>query len=876
MALLTERTTFTLDVPGRYTANTWQEVLDSQDQTLDAHARPFDVFILGGGTFGPAIASRLFTNDHTRARRILLIEAGPLALPEHVQNLPSLGTDEVWGVPWNSDSPQPQDRIFPGLAFCLGGRSVFWGGWSPHFLPEEIPTPPWLTSVRDDLLNPVLTIPDAGGVRTLSYLDLAAEQIGAHDTNDFISGALHNAMRDRLFAGLTGRPAGATTLTGSRGTLANQGQLEAPLAVESTSPRPGFLPFNKFSVVPLLVRVSRLAQDESVLPNNLRKRFMVLDNTHVIGLDIAGDRITRIRTSRGNLDVPANGLVFLGLGTIENTRMALNTLDRARGYDPNQLIGRNLMAHMRSNLTFRVPRSALGQMLDVNLHPETRELQVSALFIKGIHDLGAGDTGYFHVQVTASGVGEMGRNSELELFKKVPDIDLLHRFQGLTDAWVVVTLRGIGEIRGDRTAATPNRVTTGGPQGPFDFGMPRALVRLDVGPAGSRQRRLWDAMDAACDELAQLFAAGGPIQYLSDQTPGAVWQTSPPGPDQRRDALSSTHHEAGTLWMGDDPATSVTDELGRFHEVRNLFALGPCLLPTMGSPNPVLSGLALARRTADRVPLATAAPPAVEAGFTPLFDGTDTTFARWQPVGGGSFSLVDGMIVAQPGPELGAAVLFGGQLRRLRAPPRRSHPQRRRELRDLRALPQPAAAGPRPRQPGQQLRVRQQGLRRGRHRLRGAAGRPGPRRPSPRHPRRAGPAPNRRHLRHPHRSGRRPADLHQAATTDAADLACAGDPGRWRPVHRQPGRQPDQHLHQHQPSARPARYPRPQHRLCRRPVAHRAGCLPQHPRATAPVGLALLVMSACPCAAERRTTQVRRATAVAETVDSATTTRAAW
>ena len=183
--------------------------------------------------------------------------------------------------------------------------------------------------------------------------------------------------------------------------------------------------------------------------------------------------------------------------------------------------------------------------------------------------------------------------------------------------------------------------------------MPRALVRLDVGPAGSRQRRLWDAMDAACDELAQLFAGGGPIQYLSDQTPGAVWQSDPPGPDQRRDALSSTHQEAGTLWMGDDPAASVTDGLGCFHEVRNLFALGPCLLPTMGSPNPVLSGLALARRTADRVPLATAAPPAVEAGFAALFDGTDATFARWQPVGGGTFSLVDGMIVAQPGPELG-------------------------------------------------------------------------------------------------------------------------------------------------------------------------------------------------------------------------------
>jgi len=272
MALLTERTTFTLDVLGRYTANTWQEVIDSQNQALDPHARPFDVFIIGGGTFGPALASRLFSNDHTRARRILLIEAGPLALPEHVQNLPSLGTDEVWGVPWNSDSPLPQDRSFPGLAYCLGGRSVFWGGWSPHFLPGEIPTPPWPATTRDDLLQPVLTIPAATptGVRQLSYLDLAAEQIGAADPNDFISGAPHEAMRTLLFTGLTGRAGGATTPTGSRGALAGQADLEAPLAVESTSPRPGFLPFNKFSVVPLLVRVSRLANDENVLPNKQR------------------------------------------------------------------------------------------------------------------------------------------------------------------------------------------------------------------------------------------------------------------------------------------------------------------------------------------------------------------------------------------------------------------------------------------------------------------------------------------------------------------------------------------------------------------------------------------------------------------------------
>src|SRR5438128_12163938 len=79
----------------------------------------------------------------------------------------------------------------------------------------------------------------------------------------------------------------------------------------------------------------------------------------------------------------------------------------------------------------------------------------------------------------------------------------------------------------------------------------------------------------------------------------AFWQTNPPLPDVLRDKLSSTHHESGTCWMGDDPNTSVTDDLGKFYESDNLYALGPCLLPTMGSPNPMLSGVALSRRAGD-------------------------------------------------------------------------------------------------------------------------------------------------------------------------------------------------------------------------------------------------------------------------------------
>jgi hypothetical protein len=64
MALKTERTTFSLDVLGRYTCNTWQEAMASSDQAMRPDARPFDVIVLGGGTFGAAVAQHLFNPRH--------------------------------------------------------------------------------------------------------------------------------------------------------------------------------------------------------------------------------------------------------------------------------------------------------------------------------------------------------------------------------------------------------------------------------------------------------------------------------------------------------------------------------------------------------------------------------------------------------------------------------------------------------------------------------------------------------------------------------------------------------------------------------------------------------------------------------------------
>jgi hypothetical protein len=83
----------------------------------------------------------------------------------------------VWGIPWKSPTP------FKGLAYTVGGRSLYWGGWSPRLLDEEMAT--W----------PATTVADLKG----GYFDESSRQIGVDATNDFVFGELHNALRRRLF-----------------------------------------------------------------------------------------------------------------------------------------------------------------------------------------------------------------------------------------------------------------------------------------------------------------------------------------------------------------------------------------------------------------------------------------------------------------------------------------------------------------------------------------------------------------------------------------------------------------------------------------------------------------------------------------------------
>src|SRR5262249_41836197 len=123
--------------------------------------------------------------------------------------------------------------------------------------------------------------------------------------------------------------------------------------------------------------------------------------------------------------------VVIALGTIESTRLAINTFKDSLAGRAAQRMGKNLIAHLRSNLTIRIPVSSL-----TSLPASTQtSLQASALFVKGKANI-AGEDRLFHLQITASGLNKFGTDSEAELFKKIPDTEQMNSMLQATDTHV--------------------------------------------------------------------------------------------------------------------------------------------------------------------------------------------------------------------------------------------------------------------------------------------------------------------------------------------------------------------------------------------------------------------------------------------------------
>ena len=602
-------TTLSIDVLGRFICNTWDEVVNNGGVQ-------FDAVVIGSGMFGAYCAEKIYRHANLR---VLVLEAGPFLVSEHVQNLARIGLNPagaaavpnnasdpgtqalVWGIPWRSQVP------FPGLAYCVGGRSLYWGGWSPRLTVADLAKwPPDIAAFLQSMSG------------TGDAYEATERETGVFDKTDYISGPLNDDLKRKA--------------TAAQPNVNNIDLIEdAPLAVQAAPPASGLFSFDKYSSAPILTDAIR----QDTANPDWRRRLMLVTRAHVTNLAITNGAVTRLEVwvngQQKVLGVPPTCAVVLAAGTIESTRLAMDCF-------PTPLMGRNLMAHLRSNTVVRIKRSAFSPTLP-------RRLEAAALLVRG-----SAPQGRFHLQVTAAAV--TGSNPEVFMWRMIPDIDLLEQtLTSQTEDWIVVTFRGIGEMTGSQdpslvksTGNFPNWMDLSDQTD--EFGRRRAWVNLVAGP---QENQLWRTMDDAALNLALKLANDDPtaIQYfykdsfMADGHDPGSWHQAPPPPspnnsplDPRnkvRDGLGTTHHEAGTLWMGTDANSSVIDLDGRFHHISNAYVAGPAVFPTLGSANPSLTALSLARKTA--LAIVTRSLP-TEPGFSALGSGG---LSGWQMAGFGGF-----------------------------------------------------------------------------------------------------------------------------------------------------------------------------------------------------------------------------------------------
>jgi hypothetical protein len=611
-----QNTTLSIDALGRFVCSTWDEATN-----LDFSA--FDAVVIGSGMYGAYCATKIWRGGG----KVLVLEAGPFLVSEHVQNLARIGLnvpgpvlpesqdgnqtrDLVWGIPWRGN------QIFNGLAFCVGGKSLYWGGWSPRLTPDVLEE--WPAKARDYLKDNYKKLEVQIGV--------SAQKPGQNQPTietDFIDETgLTKELRSRVDA-----------VVGSIPTL--EKSETAPVAVQGQAPASGLFSFDKYSSGPILMDAIREDIGRSQLDDSRRMLFLV-PKARVTRLGTENGTVNRIDVFVDNtfksLPIPPTCKVILAASCIESTRLALESF-------PTPLMGRNLMVHLRSNVAVRVPKSAFQGL-------EMGSLETAATHVPGKTPQG----GRYHLQIVAA--ANRNNNAEEVWFRMIPDTDILQGILKNQDSdYIALQLRSCGEMLGIKDQGSPSPLVSWIDLSPEqdEFGMRRAYVHLKT---TSVDDELWKQMDEAMFTLAESIAGKENTEYwvngkwVKERPPFGKLNTE----GGVRDPLGTTYHECGTMWMGDDLNSSVTDSTGRFHHITNAYCVDQSVFARSGSANPVLTGLTVARHTAEAIANSGTVP--LEPDFTPLFkfSSDDQPLPDdWEHWGAGGFSRLGNILETNSG-----------------------------------------------------------------------------------------------------------------------------------------------------------------------------------------------------------------------------------
>jgi len=624
-----QQTTFGLDVIPRFVCSTWEEA------TSDPEG--IDVVVIGSGMYGGYCASKIFEisrdrfgqGDATKALRVLVLEAGPFVVAEHTQNIPNLGLFDpagsgpvsvgsgsnpgvrnlVWGVGWRSNQP------FVGQAYCVGGKGIYWGGWCPRL--QESNLKEWPEEVRNYLLDvnsfdtrPIshidpLTKTTVSRGEPLSAYGAVEYEIGVAPGDDFVFDPIAFVKEGLEPVGLN--EAIREFLTKQQATIDPRITqiLPAPIAVQTQSFISGLFALDKYSSIPALSASTRTDHGDGRSSN---LRMCVVPLTHVIKLQCApagpespeiGTRLVNgivVSTPGGRKTLPLGPhcQVVLAMSSIESTRLALESfsLESSLLRDPGQeLMGRNFMIHIRSDIKFKVERKKFAEFVATRW--EGKKL-ADVLQLASLHVQCEGEHGTYQYQLYAA-TNSFGPDSNM--YKMVPDLQIQSRIADDFDSESIsLVLRSSGEVKGGRKSALKDPAfdyidLAGDADSDLEFGHRRAWVQFKTNPDHTADP-IWQDMHDTAHAIARAIANGGSLTYDGDFTLPAF---------SRQQGVGTTFHDAGTLWMGVDPDTSVTDANGHFHHVTNAYCADQALFTTVGSANPVLTGLCLARKVADDI-----------------------------------------------------------------------------------------------------------------------------------------------------------------------------------------------------------------------------------------------------------------------------------
>jgi len=645
-----DTTSFSLDIYGRFISNSWQEEVEGRGQD-------FDVIVVGSGMFGAYAASHIYNQSKLmaddgklfRPLKVLVLEAGPFLFIGHQQNQnvsigtagnPGIRSDSsslnesqsfVWGWNWRWNA---EIIGYVPTAYCIGGKSLFWGGWCPRMTDSDLAH--WPKEVVDYLVNdnksPVTQLPYTDPINNLPIK-------GAYSVLEYETGVL--PADDFIFDPKQGPNAvnGLNEVLAKKLTdiFANQPWDDHPdllgprVAVQTQSFISGLFALDKYSSLPGLITAVRADAGDNildrrliVLPNTKVTRLVprtIIENGSTVPNNVIGQVMVRLQSGEEKLlDIPDSCQIVLAMNTIDSTRLALESfpgLRKSRDGMGNiiskpDLAGANLMVHFRFDLFFRIRRTDFDPGLAAKLHTAITHIQF---------DNPA--QGRYHFQFYAAD-NDQG-SPDTYLYRFIPDYDYLRFINNSGDPndFVECIIRTTGEMKGlilnNENIATYDKHR--GNQDYIDLTV-GSNIPDDIDPIGNIHRAwvqfnkaehygdpIWKIMYDQAIKLSVSLAGNNSnkVQYkiFDSLSMGYTNNYSPAPPDISligfKQSLGSTYHEAGTLWMGDDPDSSVTDTNGHFHQVANLYAAGQALFPTIGSANPVLTGLSVTRKMADDI-----------------------------------------------------------------------------------------------------------------------------------------------------------------------------------------------------------------------------------------------------------------------------------